>query len=283
MADLTQIISAGVQLAQYSFLDSDGYVAGTTGTAATGANGSPMGTILGIQQANVTIPEPDRVPVPGDDTTLGAFQFDSTETPGFNIVVGVHDLGLDAAAQGTNVVLDGSMTLGVLQPSQPTYRDALIILTSVAKSFESDTRGTSKFSHYIIPKVTMTPLGRVDWQGRTDAAFQYACVANVSTTRGHGATMKTGMGYEGTESATVIPVFSDNRITAQRWVGDGVTTVFNIAKKPVTSGVVYNRVYINGLIRLSGVTIDATAKTLTITPAPALSDKIVMYHEYVNS
>lgn len=280
MPTVQQVISAGVQLAQYHFLD-NGVIAGTTGTVTSGIDGSAMGTMIGIQTAAVTVNEPDRVPVPGDDGVLGTFQFDTTDNPSFTVVVGVHDLGIDAAAQSTNVVSDGSMVYGVLQPSAPTYRDALLILSSVAKSKDSSNSGVSWWYHYILPKVTMTPLGRVTFEGRTDAAFQYACVANPSTTRGHGATMKTTV--EGTESASIIPVQSANRITMQRWVGDNSRTVFNIAKKPYTTGTSYNRVYINGLIRLSGVTIDATAKTLTITPAPATDDVIVLIHEYVNS
>lgn len=283
MADIQQVIAAGVQLAQYHFLDSNGYIAGTTGTAAAGASGSAMGVILGIQSADVTVPEPDRVPIPGDDTTLGIFQFDSTETPSFTIDVGVHDLGIDAYAQGTNVVNDGDMTFGVLQPSQPTYRDALLILSSVSKSYESDSRGVSKWYHYVIPKVTMQPLGRVTIQGREGAAFRYACIANVSTTRGAGATMRTGTGFEGTESATILPFTSDNRITMQRYVGDNSTTVWNLAKIPASSAIAKTRVYVNGVIRLSGVTISVAAKTLTITPAVATDLPIVVIHEYVNS
>lgn len=281
MANVQQIISAGVQLAQYHFLDANGYVAGTTGTVTAGANGSPMGTMLGIQEASATVPDTDVEPVAGDDGTLGTFIFDPTSTPTFTIDIGVHDLAIDAYAQGTNVVNDGDMSYGVLQPQLPTYRDALIILTSVAKSYEATTRGTSKYYHYVLPKVTMHPVGRVAIAGRTAAAFRYSCVEQVSTTRGAGATMKVSV--EGTESGTIIPLTSDNRITMQRFDGDNTTTVWNLAKRPASTAIAKCRVYVNGLIQLSGVTISATNKTVTISPAVATSLPIVVIHEYVNT
>lgn len=277
--DIEQVIAMGVKLGQIHFLDSNGYVAGATGTAASGANGSPMVRLIGIQSASVTVPEGENVSIPGDDTTLGTFPLDSTETPTFNLDVGVENFAIASASQSTNVVDDGDISYMVLQPDQPTYRDALLLLSSDDKSFMPDTRGLSGWYHYCVPKVTMRYLGRVAIESRQGAAFRYQCTVNFSTTRGAGATMKTSV--EGTEAATLIPMTSTARLTIQRWVGDGVTTVWNLDKRPYSTDLAYNRVRVNGNIQLSGVTISQANKTMTISPAVGVGVPIVSYYEWV--
>ena len=78
MARFTKNIAAGNNFNFLGFIDSRGYLVGSTTSApAAGAAGSPMIRVQGAKTAAPAVPEPEVVQVTGDDTLLGEFEFDS--------------------------------------------------------------------------------------------------------------------------------------------------------------------------------------------------------------
>lgn len=282
MADsVKEIISAGVELAEFHVLDSGGYISGSTGTVASGAAGAAAGRIRGIQTASVTTPDDELVTIPGDDGVMGAFTFEPDTVPQFTIDVGVQDLDDEAAFQTSRVYQRGNLNMGILQPSGSTLVDMLVILTSKTKAKTPGSDGISRYSGYILPKVNARPKGRVEFAGRQGAVYRYACVANVSDTFGAGETMRADT--FGTESGVIIPWTGLYRLTAHRFTGDGVTTAFTLGKTPATSTAADFQVWINGVVQNSGYSVNTTTKVITFSPAPALNAKIVVAYFFVNS
>jgi hypothetical protein len=279
--NVSQIIAAGFELCEYHILDSNGVIAGTAGSIPAVGAIVGAGVVLGVQTANIAVPEPERVNIPGDDTSLGKFQFDSQDTPEFNLVVGAQDLQQEAAFQSMLVESDGDMNMGVLQPFSPTYKDLLLIFTSKTKSYAAASRGTSQYSGYIIAKVQAQPLGRVTFEGRAGAGFQYACIANQSTTWGVGATFQTAV--QGTESAVLRPWSAENRISMDRATGNNVATTFTLNHKPASSAAAKCRIRVNGVQLLSGYTVNATTKVVTFSVAPANNAVVTFTYEWIPS
>lgn len=277
--NVNEVISAGFALCEYHILDSNGYIAGSAGVAPDPGNLVGAGRVLGVQNANITVPEPDREPVPGDNTTLGKFQFDSLDTPEFNLVVGAQNLAQEAAFMSMSVESDGDMQMGVLQPDLPTYKDLLLIFTADAKSQASGSRGVAQFTGYIVPKVQAQPLGRVAFEGRTAAGYQYACIANQSTTWGVGATFQSAV--QGTESAVMRPWTAENRISMDRATGNGVKTVWVLSHKPASSSVLKMRIRVNGVKLLTGYTVDVATRSVTFSVAPVNNAVVTFHYEWV--
>lgn len=280
MANLTQWIAAGFERMYYGGVVSN-YLTGSTLTApaAGTTTGSGMGKLDGVQTADVTIPEPEDVPVSGDDDTLGKFTFPSTETPSFTIETGTANLGFDALVQGTTTYADGSFTYGVLQPNAPDFPDICLLLSRRAKSRVTGSIGTAVWEHLLIPKANIIPLGSSGFTGRSAASFRYRVVANKADT------FPTGMAVSDANFATtggsLFPFTSDNRVTMHRATGNGTATAFTVDYTPASSVITtVNRIWVNGTVATTGVTVTTGTKSYAWGTAPANNAVIVIMYEH---
>jgi hypothetical protein len=271
-------IQAGTQLAFWGQVDSSGFFAGTSGNVASGANGEPMGRLLGIQTANPGPVEPESVNVPGDDTTLGAIDFGPDEVPTWIMELGAHDLNNQALMQGTAVEQLGDINLGVLQPNDPEYPDICLIYQGKAKSKDSGSDGVKAWAGYIVPLASSVPLGRAEFTGRAAASDRYKVTAQVASRKPWGVTIRTS--ELGTSGAPLIPFTSDNPIVMERFTGDGVTTVFNLTHTPISAAKTV--IHINTQRMVAGVdySVDASAKQITFNVPPVDLSKIEILMEF---
>ncbi len=281
MADnVTKLIAAGFERLDFMVLDSTGIAAGSTGTVSAGATGSAAGRFLGVQTAEIRIGEPAEVPIPGDDGNQGTFIFGSDQIPGFDVIVGVHDLTNDGIFQGTNVLTEGSASIGVLDPTLPVYADLALVAVSRSKSKVPNSDGVANYTGVIIPKCQAVPLGRATFQGREGAGFRYRILPTRSSAYPWGRTLKDTAAGEGTAGGVIFPWSAENPMTMHRWTGDNTTTTFNLGEKLASASADEFRLYINTTLTTGGLTLVAAATSWTIAPAPATDAKAVAFYQY---
>ncbi len=281
MADnVTELIAAGFERLDFMVLDSTGIAAGSTGTVSSGATGSAAGRILGVQTAEIRIGEPSEVNIPGDDGSMGTFAFAPDTIPGFDVIVGVHNLTNDAVFQGTNVLSEGSMSIGVLDPTLPVYADLSLIAVSRSKSKLNASQGVANYTGVIIPKCQAIPLGRATFQGREGAGFRYRITPTRSSAYPWGRTLQDTSSGEGTSGGVIFPWSAPNPITMHRWTGDNTTTTFNLGEKLATAAANEFRLYIGTTLTTGGLTLVAAATSWTIGSAPATNAKVVAVYQY---
>lgn len=280
MAAKRKVIAAGFYDAFFGISDTNGFLVGNTGTAPTAgvAAGSPMGRIDGVKVADVSIVEPETVPVTGDDGTLGQFVFEAAGLPSFTLEAGIHDFDLEALAQGTSVYTISEVDFGVLQPKTPVYPDMFLVLQRRAKSKVSGSDGVSEWEGYVLPKVQMIPLGSPNFTERAAASTRYRVNTNIADRHPLGLTLTEST--FGTEAAPVIDFTADNPIHFHRFTGDGVTTVFGpLAYTPVSQA--KSMAAINGLLRLptTHFTVNTSSKMVTFLAAPGSGAIVIVGYE----
>lgn len=271
-----KVIAAGVQLTHLGFVDGSGVLVGSDITApANGAN-STMMDVIGIQEMPTGIQEGESVPVEGDDTVLGQIDFAANTLPTFVVTLGVQDLDLDAKLQGTKVKTEGDVRFGVLQPNNPNYPDACLIVQSKSKSQDTGTSGTKAWSGQLIPLLSVQPLGRETFAGRTAGNNRLRVTTQVATRTPWGVTMNE-TDY-GTTGAPVMPFTGDNPVIMHRFTGNGSTDTLLLAKTPVSQSKI--KVHNNTAPLTPGVDFTLTGSTITFTSPPAAAAKVIVLYEY---
>jgi len=144
MASFTKAIAAGNAYAQIGFIDSNGFL-----------TGSGLLDITGIKTAAPAVPDPEFVQVTGDDVLLGEFDFESLTSRGFVIETAVGNLELDALLQGTNVVSFGDGKIGALDVLNPAELNAMLIIQSRAKKYNTGVVGQKGWTGVILPLATV--------------------------------------------------------------------------------------------------------------------------------
>jgi hypothetical protein len=272
-------IAAGYDRLVYGFLNSSGYIIGPSTTLAAGSPGASAGQVLGVKTSAIAVPEPETTDITGNDTLLGQFLWSPNTLPSFIVETGINDLSLAAATQTTLVEDSGDLSFGVLEPSDPVYPDMALVLQRRSKSKESATSGLSQFEGIILPKVSMAPLGSDNFTERGAATFRYKVSTNPSEKFPWGKSINVT--DNGTTAAPIITFTSQNRVHIHTWIqNDAALTVFGpLEFTPASSALAKNRIFVNGTIQTSGVTVDTVAKTVTFDVAPAEDDVIVIVYE----
>lgn len=280
MAKTNSVIPAGLTYCYYGYVNTSGYVIGNQSTDPTAGDGTGagLGRLYGAKTAPISINEPDRVNATGDDTALAQFSFDSNELPNGVLEFAVTALDVEAIMQGTNTFDVADTRLGLRQPKDVTRPDICLILQARGKSYDSGSRGQSRWHGVIVPVCTITPMG-ADFSERSPANSRYAITAQNADTLPWGATLQSAV--HGSEQAPMIPFVADNPITMHAFQGDNSETVFTLGQIPVSTA--KTAVYVNGLVQSSGWTLDTTAKTITFSVAPASGAMITVFYEFSQS
>lgn len=275
------VVFAGFDRMEGHVLDSAGIIGGTTGTVSSGAVGSPGFRMLAVKDAqNIGAPEPDAVPITGDDDYQAGFLFPSAQVRKFVATMAVLGLDINAILNGSNAYAIGNSEAGFLDASPFTVLNLAILTTSQAKSAQGSDQGQGMFSGYIVPQIQGVPLGRQTMQERAAGISRIGFVQSKSAQFPWGETFT--LGVHKILQAVLIPWISQYRKAMHRFTGDGATTVFGpLLYTPASSSLSDVVVYKNGYKFTSGVTVQTTAQTITISPAPASNDKIVVYYDHL--
>lgn len=281
MTNDLSFITAGLDRIEGQVLDTNGIIAGTTGTVASGAAGSAGFRILGAKEAqNIGAPSPDIVPVTGDDAYLGGFIFPSAAARQFALVCAVMGFDVQGYLGSGSPYNIGNSSVGFIDVSPFAPVNVALITNNQAKSQQAGNVGNGIWSGYILPKVQGIPLGRESMQERAAGAIRMAFIISPTDRFPWGETFNPSVHTIST--AVYVPWSGNNRKAFQRFTGDNTTTVFGpLLYTPASSSLNDVVVYVNGYRRTSGITISTTAKTLTFSPAPASNDVIAVYYDHV--
>lgn len=263
MVAFETFIAAGVDQAWYGTLDAAGLLKGGTKTAPVAGNavGSPMLRLTGVQSADITIPQPDQVNIPGDNKTQGSFLFASEENPAFTIETGVFNQALQALEQGTQEYQEGGARLGVLAPVDLDPQDMCWILQSPTKKKDVGYNGLKAWHGYIIPASTAIPMGRNSFATRAGASDRHRVTANPASKTPSGTPIDETNFL--TEGGAVIPFTSDYPIFYQRWTGDGTEDAFTMAKAAVANTADAVVVRVDGVKQVYTTDYTVSGSTLT--------------------
>jgi hypothetical protein len=272
--------SAGTDITFWARNSSGGYPMGATGTLANAAE-SGMLQLYGVQTQNLTVQQPRRVNVTGDDGVVAQFIFQPEELPGGDLVVGVFDADLVAQSQGIKVYTDGDWSVTGLQPEAPVYSDLTLIVNSQAKSKDSGSSGSGGYMVTIYPKVNIVPLGPTGLTSAGPTAFSHALIANKSDKLPWGTSFSTSNNGT-TQMAVYGPFFSENRVTIHTHISDGSETTFTLDKTPVAANGNKVKVYRNGtlLTYTTDYTVDVGTRVVTLDAAGTAADVHTCRYEY---
>lgn len=233
MAYFDQYIAAGTQQTKLIFLDGENMVTGSTRTKPTVGTLSSGYNVIGIQELSAGIPEPEIVPVPGDDFTLGAFTFASDAPRNFILNVGQFDLALNAKLQGTNVIQVAGASMGVADSPEVTPVTVCLVVQGRAIKRNPGQAGQAAWMGWIYPVVTVTPLDRTQFQGRTAAVNHYSCTAQLATNYPYGITFATNLGGVTQDFTQVFS--SEYPMMLDAFTSDGSTVNYTLSKTPVST------------------------------------------------
>lgn len=233
MASFTKNIAAGNNFAFLGFIDSRGYLVGSTTTApAPGAAGSGMIRLQGIKTAAPTVPEPEVVQVTGDDTLLGEFSFDSIAQRAFVVEFAIQDLETEALLLGTNVETLGEIKLGSLDILDAATLNCCLILQSRAQKQNAGVVGQSGWTGVIIPLATAKPLGRASFDERGPAVYRYQITPQIASNNPWGISILDA--NAGTTGTRYRPFNAENPITMHASTGNAVVTAFALDYQPIS-------------------------------------------------
>src|SRR5690349_161682 len=94
MANLNNVhryIAAGFARLDVHRLDNKGLPAGITGTVVAGPTGAAAARISAVTTMNLNIPAAQTVPIPGDNSLQGTFQFSSEQARTFDLAFSEDD------------------------------------------------------------------------------------------------------------------------------------------------------------------------------------------------
>lgn len=223
--NIAQIVEAGFERLDYFVLNSNGYAIGSGLTLANGAD-SGGGRLLGVNTADVSIPDSRIVNATGDDGVIGQFRFAPAEFPSFTISGSVFDQNLDSLAQGTIRHALGDTTWSGLQPANPDFNQFALLLTSQALSQDSGSVGSAGFMTIMIPKATLQPLGVGGLSNAEVAENRYSVSVTSSDIYPFGLAFSDV--NNGSTSFSYLYAQTENRLTFHTFIGDGATNSFTL-------------------------------------------------------
>lgn len=272
-------IAAGTQQAYFAFVDSLGFMTGSTTSAPSTGSLDGMLRLLGIQTATPGLPEGDDVNIEGDDDVLGTISFAPNTTPAFVANFGAFDLTTNAAMQSTAVQTLAAMEFGVLQPNDPGFNNGTLIIQGRSISQDDDDQGLEVWTGFIFPLVVAQPLGRETFEGRTAAANRIKFTAQKASHKPWGVTIVDG--DLGTDAASIIEFKSPNPLIMDRITGNGSTDSFTLSKAVAATNNIFVADQTQILSHGSGITATASSQTLAFSSAPASGNKVVVVYGFV--
>lgn len=277
-------INAGFERLDYYVLDTNGYVIGTATSLANGAD-SGGGQLIGVNTADVSVPEARTVVVQGDDRVLGQFTFSSDALPTFTIESAVFDQVLTSLAQGTKRHAIGDSTFIGYQPKDPNYISMCIVATSKGLTQDTSTINQKGFTTFTFPNVTIVPLGTPGLNNAQAQTNRYRVTVNNANKYPFGLAFSDT--NNGTTEFSYLETNTENRTAMHTFIGDGSTDSFTLDQTVAsdTDGD-KTKIYVNGVVQTisTDFTMSTTAGVTTVTweagSIPSAGEVCVVYYEY---
>lgn len=288
MANLENIkryIAAGFARMDFHRLDSRGLPAGITGTVVAGAAGVAAGRITAVTNMNINIPAATPVPVPGDNTLQGTFQFPSDQARSFDIQFSEDDFADRRAFQGIIARDIGNHSFAGRDVTPFSLNNLMFIALSNATARETGIKGLGMYAGVFSTRAQLSVRGRSGFVNRGAAIMEGTVTLNAMDSYPWGETFKANV--EGYLESFIEDWTLAYPVTVHRHTGGSGVTVFNLGETPASADLDDVLVYLidaNGTWerKTSGVTISEANRTLTFGVAPDALD-VVTYYGYVPS
>lgn len=258
-------IGAGLRWIYYGIPNSSGYLQGTTTTPATNGTMQRMTRLRGGQTFPLTLADPERVPVSGDDEPLVQFTFPGEALPSGNMGLAVHDMDFDALIQGTKVETIGDIRAGALAPGGLVFQPIMLLIMREAKKFEGSTKGVLTWEAVLLPSVEVTALGP-EWTQRTFTPYNYAVSLSKASRALYGGTYTELL--RGTTELAIEPFDLENPIEIYGGFGNGAAVNYTLDTAPVSADGSKTHVYLNGVKQAYTTNYTISGKTLVFAVAP---------------
>lgn len=281
MANDRLVIGAGFNYGWWGRLDANGRLTGQSDSLTAGSQaGSNMGRLQGVKTFPTGIPDPDIVPVTGDDDFMTQFIFPSTDGPSGVLEMATQDMAFEAACLGLTIYdMEDQSLIALGAPKDPTFNDLCFVFQRQAKSWTAGTRGSARYEGIYILKANCQPLFN-DFNERAAPPYRYSISMSKSDMMPWGLTF--GSSDWGTTEAAFNKFTADNPVTIQAWRGNAVQTVFNFAYRPAAA--TKCSVFIEGIKQTitTHYTVAPTAGvngTITFVAAPGNNQLINVVYE----
>lgn len=277
MTSFTKSATAGNTECWLGFLDSNGFLAGSSPTAPSqGAAGSAMVRLYGIKEAPVAVPEQDVVQVTGDDDLIAEFDFTNIGTRSFVAEFAVEDLNMVAQLQGTLVETVGEIKMTGLDVIAPAELNVCLILQSRAKKIDAGVRGQKGWAGVIIPVATAKPLGRNGFSERTPGVYRLQITPQTASNHPWGISILDA--NAGTSGQRFTVFTAENPITMHAHSGNGALSTFTLDYAPVSAA--KTKVYSARVAQTTSSVSTSAPYSVTITGTPIGAAQMITVYEY---
>lgn len=279
MADTSKHVpSVGLRYVRIALRDTDGTIqVPAAQAAATAYNGLRAHKAVALTP---TIPDPNRVTAHGDDRPYHTFVLPPDEGVTGELRTTVFDSELVALITDTNQWGSSPIRkVGMATDKQGEEPSCICWGSSYAVDIDPST-GTkvNAWQTYIFLDSQFSPKTPPK-ERATVGEMSYAMAANDSLTDEKGTQFNTVI--NGFTQSPYVVVTTRGKFGMCAWKGNASNKVFNLpsGEFPLYSGST-PEVWVDGVYQNAGVTVDATAGTVTFDTEPASGAKIIALYEY---
>lgn len=271
----------GSQHTWFAVLDSTGYLKGTTGTIANGADAG-MGRLNGVNSVGLTIPEARAIVYEGDNGTKGVQLINANTAPEGEIVTSIADLTFQTQAQSLSTFTLGNTVTQILGPSCPVFKTLALIVNSPALDQTAGNVGQAGWHSYIFWKNQVQPRSGTIENGNA-SSFSHKTVATYADTSFWGDNLEDW----DTVSGLILDLgWSAYPWTAHTFVGDNSATSFTLDETPAAESGNAVLAWADGTALVYGggagqYSVVASTKTVTFGTAPAAAVNDVFLYQYI--
>lgn len=266
----------GLRHVRVALRDTDGTIDVPAGQAvATAYNGLRA---EGATALTITVPDPVRIPVTGDDRVYYTWTLPPTENSSGELRVSKNNIPLIALVTGTSEWgSPNRRKIGFGTDKQGEEPE--LCIWGCRQVIEADESlaafGLKRWeTYYILNAIAHVRPSTMEYQ--TVQQDVYSIIANDATRSELGATFTTGV--HGFTKAEFLKIVTDKKFMLDAWAGDGATTVFNMSQTPYESGI-FN-VTLDGVVQHQTTHWTRVGAALTMLVAPTSGAKLLCEYEY---
>lgn len=285
MSDSAQLIQAGFARAILMREGTSGFGRGLLGVLANGADAGSY-EVLGVQTADLSVPEPERTDILGNDMLLAAFTWKLGASPSGSIECGVADLDLNVALEGVKKYESDGLEIAPLGADTADPKDAWLICQNRAVDYETGYRGLGKKYFIIVPKMSAVVIGPSAIQQRQANTSRLRMTVQVSDVLPWGEAVT--LSNLGALSALMFYGASDYYWDMHSFIGDGTTVDVVLDRTPVddNSGTVKRTaIWVDGVkaVPVTDFVVVPATKTVTFQAGhiPTAGAEVGIRYEYV--
>lgn len=272
-------ISAGLQIVDWAYRNSAGYMIGAAATLANGSD-SAMVTADGPDVLNLQPADYRIVPVTGNDGNLGNFIFPPDSSPQGTLELGTFNSALAVAGQGSKIWSDGDYEMVPIGPLEFSINSLVLIVNSRAQSREVSAIGTPIYLVQIYPNVQAVPKFANGLSNAQASKFTHQLIANPSSKLPDGRALS--LANQGATQAVGMQFASPYPVAMHVFISNASTLVFTLAHLPVAANGTKVIVVKNGtkLTYTTDYTVSTTTGVVTLVAAGTAGDVFEVLYQY---